>query len=240
MTEAEWLGCTDPTPMLEFLRGKVSDRKLRMFACACCRTVWPSIPAVFREAIRIAEEHADGRSTDVELGEAVSAAHRVRRKRNHLERAVYDAARSSSDAHGVARDVARVVASEAAPNPSPTAESRVVDGRVAIVEIPPDAARLRWDAAFDAHSRLESSLLRDLVGPLPFRPVGLQASVLSWNDGTVVALAGAIYDEQSFDLLRILADALEEAGCTEADILAHCRQQGEHVRGCWVVDSFVG
>jgi hypothetical protein len=120
MDEEEWLACRDPGPMLAFLRGKCSGRKLRLFACACCRTAWPSISGVFQEAITVAEEHADGCATDVELGRAVSAAHRVRRKRNELERAVYDAARSSGDAGGVAQSIARVVAYAAAPNPSPS------------------------------------------------------------------------------------------------------------------------
>jgi hypothetical protein len=59
-------------------------------------------------------------------------------------------------------------------------------------------------------------------------------------NNTVIALAEAIYDERAFDRLPILADALEEAGCTNADILNHCRQPGEHVRGCWVVDLILG
>jgi hypothetical protein len=52
----------------------------------------------------------------------------------------------------------------------------------------------------------------------------------------LVKLAEAIYDDLAFSHLPILADALEEAGCNDPDILAHCRQPGEHVRGCWVVD----
>ena len=49
-------------------------------------------------------------------------------------------------------------------------------------------------------------------------------------------MARVIYDERQFDGMPILADALEDAGCTDPDILNHCRQAGEHVRGCWVVD----
>ncbi len=56
----------------------------------------------------------------------------------------------------------------------------------------------------------------------------------------MVKLAQAIYDERDFDRMPILADALEEAGCTNIDILTHCRQPGEHVRGCWVVDAIFG
>jgi hypothetical protein len=53
-------------------------------------------------------------------------------------------------------------------------------------------------------------------------------------------LARSIYQEERFHDLPVLADALEEAGCTDADILAHCRQPGSHVRGCWVVDAILG
>ena len=56
----------------------------------------------------------------------------------------------------------------------------------------------------------------------------------------MVKLAQGIYDDRAFDRMPVLADALEEAGCYDADILAHCRQPGEHVRGCWVVDLLLG
>lgn len=243
MTESEWLACQDPTPMFEFLAGKVSDRKLRLFACVCCRTVWSSIPAVFQEAIRVAEEHADCRSTSVELGRAVSAAHRVRRKRNKLERAVYDAVRSSGDGAGVAHSVARVVAFIAAPDPSPTAVSRVVDGQPVLEEIPPNAARLLWNASFASHLLLESSLLRDIIGN-PFRPISINSA---WQTPTVLSLAQAADDNRNLPSgtldnarLAVLADALEDSNCDNADILNHCRHTGEHVRGCWALDAILG
>jgi hypothetical protein len=53
-------------------------------------------------------------------------------------------------------------------------------------------------------------------------------------------LARAVYDERAFDRLPILADALEEAGCDSAELLAHCRNSGPHVRGCWAVDAVRG
>ena len=240
MTEAEWNACSDPTPMLAFLRGKASDRKLRLFACACCRTVWPAVSEVFREAIRAAEEHADGRATDAELGAAVSALHRVRRKRNDLDRAVYDAARSRGDAWGVTQDIARVVARAAAPNPSPTAASREVNGQYVTVDIPPNADRLVWNAVFASHQHRQASLLRDVIGALPPRSTNRQTGLLAWNDGTVPKMARVIYDGRAFDRLPILADALEDAGCADQEILDHCRSNGEHVRGCWVVDLLLG
>jgi hypothetical protein len=58
--------------------------------------------------------------------------------------------------------------------------------------------------------------------------------------GTVPKLAAAIYDERAFDRLPVVADALEDAGCTDAAILGHCRAGGEHVRGCWAVDLELG
>src|SRR5262249_30299121 len=83
--------------------------------------------------------------------------------------------------------------------------------------------------------RCQVALLRDIVGN-PFRSVAVDL----WNGATVVHLALAIYDDRAFDRLPILAAALEAAGCTDQDILAHCRGGGEHVRGCWVVDLLLG
>jgi hypothetical protein len=85
----------------------------------------------------------------------------------------------------------------------------------------------------------QCTLLRCIFGN-PFRPVTLNPTVLTWNGGTVPRMAQAIYDDRRFSDLPILADALEEAGCDNPDILAHCRSEGPHVRGCWVVDMILG
>lgn len=71
----------------------------------------------------------------------------------------------------------------------------------------------------------------------PFQPfVTIEPDWLHWNDATVVRLAQSIYDDRGFDRLPILADALEDAGCSNAGILDHLRSEGPHVRGCWPVD----
>jgi len=70
----------------------------------------------------------------------------------------------------------------------------------------------------------------------PFLPVTVEPSWLAWNGGTITKLAQAINSERTFDRLPILADALEDAGCTNHNILQHCRQSGKHGNGCWVVD----
>jgi hypothetical protein len=78
--------------------------------------------------------------------------------------------------------------------------------------------------------------VRDIFGN-PFRPVTADPQ---WLTPTVVTLAQTIYADRAFDRLPILADALEDAGCDEADILTHCRADEPHVRGCWVVDLVLG
>ena len=89
---------------------------------------------------------------------------------------------------------------------------------------------------WNAEQGSQADLLRDIFGN-PFRPVTLNPA---WRTGNVTALAQSIYDDRAFDRMPILADALEDAGCDNADILNHCRQPGEHVRGCWVVDLVLG
>jgi hypothetical protein len=74
--------------------------------------------------------------------------------------------------------------------------------------------------------------LRDIFGN-PFRPVTADPS---WLTTTVVTLATGIYADRAFDRLPILADALQDTGCDNADVLDHCRAPGPHVRGCWVID----
>ncbi len=78
-------------------------------------------------------------------------------------------------------------------------------------------------------------LIRDIFGN-PFRPVAFDPV---WNTSTVVALAQGMYAERDFSAMPILADALQDAGCDNDDVLNHCRGPGPHVRGCWVVDAIL-
>jgi hypothetical protein len=82
----------------------------------------------------------------------------------------------------------------------------------------------------------QARLLRELFGNA-FRPAAVDSS---WLTPSVVQLAKAIYNEKTFDLMPVLADALEDAGCTNQDLLRHCRQQEQHIRGCWLVDVILG
>ena len=211
MTEQEWMGSGDPNAMLTRIRGKASDRKLRLFACACVRQIWDKLTDPrSRNAVEVAERYAEGRATDEELSRAWDAA--------------WDAAR--------------------------------------------DAAR---DAAGNAARSKQADLLRDIAGH-QHRRIGKWDS-LTWCRGPVIPMATMIYEERDFASLPILADMLEENGCTEVLILNHlrgleichrrwegvnpcglmccgdCREcHGEqfapanltHVRGCWALDLVLG
>ncbi|VTR95727.1 Uncharacterized protein (Fragment) OS=uncultured bacterium PE=4 SV=1 [Gemmata massiliana] len=79
-------------------------------------------------------------------------------------------------------------------------------------------------------------LLRDIIGS-PHRPV---LFLRSWRTQTATLLARQMYDSRDFSAMPILADALQDAGCSNADVLNHCHGAGLHVRGCWVVDLVLG
>jgi hypothetical protein len=92
------------------------------------------------------------------------------------------------------------------------------------------AASSKMDFASQCH------LLRDVFNN-PFRPVTFNAS---WRTSSVVNLASAMYEHRAFDCLPLLAGTLEEAGCRDAELLAHCRWSWPHVRGCWALDLVLG
>ncbi len=83
---------------------------------------------------------------------------------------------------------------------------------------------------------VQAKIINDIFGN-PFRPVAFDPS---WRTTTAVGLARQVYEARDFAAMPILADALEDAGCADADVLAHCRGDGPHVRGCWVVDLVLG
>lgn len=87
------------------------------------------------------------------------------------------------------------------------------------------------------HSVLHGALY-DIFGPLPFRDIACEPA---WLTDTVRTLARGIYEQKAFERMPILADALQDAGCENEDVLNHCRDTAcEHVRGCWVLDLLLG
>jgi hypothetical protein len=211
MTEAEWLASDDPQPMLEpFLRPRIG-RKVYLFLVAYLRRLWHLLlDPRSRRVVEAAERYADGAIQEGEYTRISFEAYDVPRGDDPTEPAA------------LARSLATTFAWLSRPSES---HWWVGDLR----RLPPCGA---------------PDLLRDIFGN-PFRPPALDPAWLSWHDGTVPKLAQAIYKGHALPSghlndLPILADALEDAGCSDAHILAHCRGEGPHVRGCWVVDLLLG
>jgi hypothetical protein len=180
MTEQEWLAGTDAGALLRQLWPGASRRKLRLFACACCRLGGPGVDtARGQRALELAEAFGDGAALKREMLATRSAA------------------------AGLPRLVADPLAW--------TAASRTAS------KVKPAGAVL--------------ALLRDIFNPFP------PAFVCpAWDGGLIQRFASALYDQRAFDQLPLLADMLEEAGTTDAQLLAHLRGLGPHARGCWALD----
>ena len=228
MTEAEWLHCTDPQKMLGFLRDKASDRKLRLFACACCRRVWHLLyDERSRKAVEVGEKFSDGLISNEE---AIDVLQRLHTRLAELE--------------GDFRLQAEVALDCCRTGPfSAALETAWRTERLQVVTacFPDD-----WFSEKSTATRVETQeevkgiqtqLLHCIFGPLRFRPVTLNPA---WQTASVLSLAQSIYDQRQFENMSILADALEDAGCDNGEVLTHCRQLGEHVKGCWCIDRILG
>ncbi|VTR91574.1 Uncharacterized protein OS=Sorangium cellulosum (strain So ce56) GN=sce5710 PE=4 SV=1 [Gemmata massiliana] len=207
MTGIEWSAATDPAPMVQFLQAKSSDRKLRLFAVACCRRAWPWCETPDVSIITALEQHAHG----LGLIPRVNAFQHDR----------------------LLCSVCSPFATSAALRTATVAAAVVATGTLGSS---PRADLETWRAADSVESAEQATLLRDIFGN-PFRPVAFSPS---WRTPPALALADRMYESRTFDVMPILADALQDAGCENEDILGHCRGTGPHVRGCWVVDLVLG
>jgi hypothetical protein len=231
MTEAEWLACSDPTPMLEFLNRKVSDRKLRLFAVACCRRAWHLLTdARGQRAVCIVERYSDGEASDEELRLANVAALDWCLETNHSQPAVAVHRATARIASATIRS-SFYICQAAARGGYNAYLAGCVTHPPQYVEVYEKEAVRGATRAGEVESTAQASLLRDIFEN-PIRPASFDPAWLTCNDGVIPKIAKVIYDARSFDRMPILADALEEAGCTNVDILNHCRQPGKHVRGC--------
>jgi len=206
MTEEEWLASNDPQRMLEFLRGNGTERKVRLFAVACCHRIWGFMNESLRKVVEVGERYAD--DPDGLMKEANEAA----------ELAIAQGGESDPIAMAAWSTVELCMEPES------------------VVEI-------AWETLTEVNQVFDKwspqCLLRCIFGN-PFAPIAIDPVWLAWRDGTIRNLAQTIYANRCFAHMPILGDALEDAGCNNTDILNHCRQPSEHVRGCWMVDLLLG
>jgi hypothetical protein len=242
MTEQDWLTTGDAFEMAGFIsrwqgmnRRKAGRRKLRLFGCALCRQLWEQMTDPrSRQAVETAERLADGLATKAEVEEAHQQAleayyaimdrgfsgfkggeedRQALRARGWLDR---------DDQH--AAQAALLVLEKQADNFA--FGGLAYDYSEGCPEYPIYVNRRRWEA--DA--------LRCLFGN-PFKPVTMPPG---WRTEAAQAMAARIYADKAFAQVPILADALLDAGCSDLQVLEHCRSAGVHVPGCWVVDLVLG
>jgi hypothetical protein len=197
MTEADWLACDYPARMLEYLRGKASDRKLRLFAVDCCLRHGDQIAGSSgRYAITVGEQLADG----------VADASGV----SQIREALRKEARSGSRTADATMRLCSYY---------PFDEVSVLRAFGPWLWITGDLNREEQEIAVANELAIQATLVRELFAN-PFRPLTINSS---WLSSTVKNLAELIYAARAFDRMPILGDALEDAGCSNADILHHCR-----------------
>jgi hypothetical protein len=275
MTEAEWHDGTDPFTLYEFLRTEtvthrtrwqgwltvrrfsISERRLRLFAYACCARVEHLLPVDQARSLLLASEaYADGCIGDTELEAAERSCEAAIRREGQSPtpwlRYEHEAVAAVTLVHRTEAVPGRLGAIMAAGRARAGAAvwRRHVDSLGGVLRVKPEefapleevvrtCDRFFLSSERAAEAARQAELLRDIVGN-PFRPVHAEPDWLAWHDGVIVRLAQTIYDGRRFQDLPVLGDALEDAGCTDVEILSHCRGGGLHVRGCRVIDILTG
>lgn len=212
----------EPVPsLLEHVAAQATPRQLRLFAVACCRLVWDRLPnEASRAAVEVAERFADGLAGVADLDAVRRPAYRVRDADDISKLAADTAKRESRMAAEMAAHVLSYAARE-----DRTGQLTVlldVFGNTPFRGIPRPSAR-------------SVTVSRDCdVRGNDFRGVSF---VPRWRTDAVRGVALAVYVDRDFSAMPVLGDALEESGCDDARVLAHCRSAGPHFRGCWVVDG---
>jgi hypothetical protein len=220
MTKQEWSESVDPALMLSFLGDQLTDRRYRHFLAACCGRIWHLLAdEKFKRAVDLCERRADGLATDEEL-HATSEVF-FRQQMTHAQLAVAYALHGTTESYTlIACSAAHNAAVAAAQYTGPVAQ--------------PSPAHL-------AEAAEQCRLLRELFNP--FLQLVVEPAWLSWNGDVVANMIRKIDVDRimsrvayPFSTLPILADALEEAGCGNAELLAHLRQPEEHLLGCWAME----
>jgi hypothetical protein len=228
MTEPEWLSCNDPGSMLNVIQDMASKRKLRLFAVACCRRIWPLLADErSRQGVEASELHVEGALDYLSLHTAAQKAWDAARETRAPPFAGY---RAQELARGLVASHASTAAAAAAWCHDLT-DVRKASELSALARQGVD-----WSGGRNAEFVAQCDLIRCVFGN-PFRTIPFDSA---WISSTARQVAQAIYDDRDFDRMPILADALEDAGCTSEEVLAHCRGESPHVSGCWVVDWILG
>jgi hypothetical protein len=228
MTESEWDNCNDPAAMLELIKGRASERKLRLFARACVGLYASYLTdARSKRAVEVAERVADGAGEESSLRIAEQDAKAA------IPSLTLNFRPSEQAAAAGAMAVVNIEAAQAAR--LACGWGRNVKLALALEQETGDMSRAE-NKAFADWGAEAVALLVDILGN-PSRPMAL---VPPWQTPQAVDLARSMYDNRDFTQMPELAKLLEAAGCSDAGVLEHCRGQGPHVRGCWLVDSLLG
>jgi hypothetical protein len=221
-------------------RGKQPEkgRKLTLYTVALCRKVWDEMPWICRVLTDIAELTADGGPASLPLPRPfkVYSVPLVQVATNGWRAASTNPQQLYPAAELVRYEAELIRLGYEKPDSADDHLRGLLAARFYQLACLVDSlAHLQPSRVFPLEL-YAIQLLRDIAGD-PYQPVKFKPE---WRTDTVLTLARQMYESREFSAMPILADALQDTGCNNGAILSHCREPGEHVRGCWVVDLVLG